>query len=104
MARAEVPPIIGLLAQVGRLEAPLMRAWWAVLRRARWSEVQEWRRELLLYAHRGDPERLAETVCTPGAIITVLERLAQEGVLRRRQATRIAEALLQCLDAQGHWK
>jgi hypothetical protein len=43
------------------------------VRSARWSEVREWCRALLLYEHIGNPAALAFTVAAPAEVIRVLE-------------------------------
>lgn len=91
MTRIEIrpPPIWGLLCGILAVPDPLAKRVWLALATCAWSEVQDWRRRLLVSEHVGDPAQLARDLFAPAEIVRVLELLHQA----RRQV--VAQAQLQ---------
>lgn len=98
------PPIWALLCSIWGIEAPLAQRLWRGLARCRWTEVEQWRRQLIVAEQAGDPETLAQTVCSPGEVVHVAELLAQSGSVTRRDANALEARVLQWVDASGAWK
>jgi hypothetical protein len=92
------------------LPASLAWTWWRAISRAQWSASVEWRTVFLDFARRctGSPNDEVIALfftqhCAPHDLVTLIEALVQEQVLRRRDGRCIEEALLQQCDAQGQW-
>jgi hypothetical protein len=107
--RQRVPQVWGLLAAYFELEAPLSRAWWGALERARWSEARELRQTLAFFDTQEAAGvdvilRFFQHRVTPQAIVDVLEALVGERLLSRQKATLLEEAVLRRVTRGGQWQ
>jgi hypothetical protein len=107
--RHHVPQVWGLLAAYFELEAPLSRAWWGALERARWSEARELRQTLQFFDTQEAAGvdvilRFFQHRVTPQTIVDVLEALTRERLLTRRKSNDCMEAVLRRVTVDGQWQ
>lgn len=83
---------------------------WQALRRATWSRAVAWRRQLdafdQLLAVGQTPDSITAFLLRdmpPVLIVDAVEELIKEGHLRRSQAARIEERILERVRADGLW-
>ena len=98
------------LCEYFRLTDLQASGWRQALSEATWSEARAWAEEVqtfdLLPPH--GPDKLAEVlpffrdVSPPARVVAVVERLFQEGLLTRREAS-VLEEMLACVDKEGQW-
>jgi hypothetical protein len=98
------PPILQGLAAAIRLPEHALKSFWTALCRSTWTESVAWREA----ASGWRPEapgarRFWEEECSPARLLTLVERLTQEGVLTRRVGVLVAEQLLRGVDKEGRW-
>jgi hypothetical protein len=92
------------------LDSQLSWAWWRALSKSPWSLCAELRTHVLAYdAHpfvQQQPEAARQhmdALIAPAHLLKVSVDLTRQGLLLKRDAARIEEAILQRLDAQGAW-
>lgn len=104
------PTLWRLLSRYFALDAGDERRWWQALRGARWSKAATWRQQLdgfeRLLSVGQTPDAITAFIMRempPAMIVAVVEALVVEGQLRRRQAARIEERILQKVRPDGQW-
>jgi hypothetical protein len=111
-------PLWDCLAHYWRLPERDAQHFWQALWRSHYSQPVEWRRAVV-YFDEGDAvpgwdsraghgldqvQAFITTVCPPPRVMTVLEALVHERLLRRAEASRLEECVLRQVDAQGAWR
>ena len=93
------------------LSRDLAYAWWGALCRSRWSASRAFREAVLRYdahpapAQRPTQEKISMSgLVEPQALMQLVEDLVREGVLLKREAIHLEEAILRRLDSQGEWQ
>ena len=105
--RSPAPPHVwGMLIEYWQVPASLGVTWWRALSRSHHPCVLTVRQAVLLFdaAPVVEAYHLVYGVCTPQAVMEVLEALVDEGQLSRLQATAIEEVVLRCVDREGQWR
>jgi hypothetical protein len=105
-----VPPKIWqLFSTYFGLPPPLSRAWYRALEQAQWSEARTFYQTLIVFEARPAAAidavvRFTQEIATPAAVVGVLERLRQEGVLRPADVRALEELVLARVDREGRWQ
>ena len=87
------------------MDADETRRFWHALERARYDRPTQMRRQFALVGFaKMDLDHLFLEVITPQYVVEIVEDLVRERQLRRLQATRLEEKILETVDAQGQWK
>ena len=103
-----MPPTDGwtiVAAVAWRLEPSQSKALWWALARSRWHRPRTLRQHLeLVGAVQVDATYFLEHICTPQAVLAVIEELVAERRLPRLQAVAIEEQILRRVDRYGTWR
>jgi hypothetical protein len=84
-------------------------AWWQALRKSPWARCREFREAVLRYGLCAYPAQSASraqltVLMEPGTLMQITAELVTQGLLLRRDAGLIDQAVLDRLDARGEWK
>jgi hypothetical protein len=94
-----------LVETLWALPEPQARLFWNALVRSRLTRAVSFRQQIALLGRvRIDVPHFVEQACAPAAVIAVVESLVTEGQLRRSQASRLEEYILNQTDEHGCWR
>jgi len=104
-----------MLAGYWGLSEAQAKTWWHALSKAKWSVARQWRQQVVLFDQGIAPAlatpqavdavaRFLDTTASPARVVAVLEALAQERLLSRRDSTGIEEKMLMQVTSEGRWK
>src|ERR1041384_4076488 len=94
-----------LVVSLWALPEPQARLFWGALVRARSTRAVTFRQQIALLGRvRIVVPHFVEQACSPAVVVAVIESLVTEGQLRRSQASRLEEYILNQTDEHGCWR